>query len=608
MRSPAEMDIIQIEVTNACAHRCSNCTRFCGHHRKSFFMDYPTFRNAVDSLVDFPGMVGIMGGEPTLHPQFAQFASYSAERIKPDCKIVPLTEPIKDLAAYRHQHLITHSHKSGLWTSLGDKYYEHFELIQDVFGYQCINDHGNPGLHQALLITRKELGIPDKDWVKLRDNCWIQNLWSASITPKGAFFCEVAAALDMLFDGPGGWPVEPGWWKRTPHDFADQLHWCEMCSAALKVPHHQANVERDIVSPLMVDRLKAIGSPKLEKGAFTLFDPTHYDPSKYSGTTTDGLSYLPNKDSSLRVAKTNKSIFPRALSFCSFADAIAGIEDFSDWCAIIRDPHQIPTDFIDEFKSTILNPGCSYYFIPAKTNDADTSPDEIAGKADLFLFNHRASALTGFGKLTFGPDMVARWPVGKRVLLRYYPRFESSIHDLRNQTKHPSETCSCPQPSLDTSSHSRLLSDSPGKATNSREAALAARLVIARFLQLRVLYPCIALYGAGTYTTWLLDFLSKSGLYPDKMSKVIAILDDRADEALNLHGFKVLQPSISTLKNADAIILSTDCHQVAMRAQLGRIFGTVLLPVIDLYDGLPGPFQKLTSSIEIHRIQPHRAA
>ena len=50
------------------------------------------------------------------------------------------------------------------------------------------------------------------------------------------FFCEVAGALDMLFDGPGGWKVEPGWWKKEPKDFADQSHWCELCSGCLDVP------------------------------------------------------------------------------------------------------------------------------------------------------------------------------------------------------------------------------------------------------------------------------------------------------------------------------------------------------------------------------------
>ena len=40
MRSPQDMQIILIDITNACTERCSNCTRFCGNHKKPFFMTY----------------------------------------------------------------------------------------------------------------------------------------------------------------------------------------------------------------------------------------------------------------------------------------------------------------------------------------------------------------------------------------------------------------------------------------------------------------------------------------------------------------------------------------------------------------------------------------
>lgn len=62
MRSPKDMRIIQIDITNACVHACSNCTRFCGHHVRPFFMDFETFKRAVDSLKDFDRCIGIMGG------------------------------------------------------------------------------------------------------------------------------------------------------------------------------------------------------------------------------------------------------------------------------------------------------------------------------------------------------------------------------------------------------------------------------------------------------------------------------------------------------------------------------------------------------------------
>ena len=72
MISPSEMKIIQIEITNSCIHHCSNCTRFCGLHEKNFMMTWDKFKHAVDSLKDFQGIAGVMGGKPLLNPQFPE--------------------------------------------------------------------------------------------------------------------------------------------------------------------------------------------------------------------------------------------------------------------------------------------------------------------------------------------------------------------------------------------------------------------------------------------------------------------------------------------------------------------------------------------------------
>jgi hypothetical protein len=116
------------------------------------------------------------------------------------------------------------------------------------------------------MITRKELGIDDKTFKRMRDNCRVQQLWSGTITPKGAFFCEIAAALDMLLDGPGGWPIEKGWWKRTEKDFGGQIEWCEVCGIALETFSRDARDGIDDASPFWTEKLKAIDSPKLKSG------------------------------------------------------------------------------------------------------------------------------------------------------------------------------------------------------------------------------------------------------------------------------------------------------------------------------------------------------
>ncbi len=300
MKSPADMGIIQIDITNDCFNRCSNCSRFSGNHKKIYYMDWDTFRKACESLqtTQFKGLVGIMGGEPTLHPEFEKFVRYY-DSVIPDTMFVykNINEPIDNINRYRRIHWNKYKErKRGLFTSLGPGYAKHFELIRNVFEFQCINDHKSNIMHQVNTITRKELGIPDDEWVKLRDECWLQNNWSASITPKGAFFCEVAGALDMLFDGPGGWPIEPGWWKRTPKDFGDQLQWCELCSFCLKTPYVQSHTNTDLVSPEWDRRLTEIGSKKKR----TIFDINNYDPSDYEMSSDKNEPYLMASDNSRR--------------------------------------------------------------------------------------------------------------------------------------------------------------------------------------------------------------------------------------------------------------------------------------------------------------------
>ena len=220
MKSPKDMKIIQIDITNACQHRCSNCTRFCGHHEKPFFMDFETFKRAVDSMEGYVGIVGMIGGEPTLHPEFERFARYLDSKMPAQYKRKShymrqmQGDLIKTLNKVEIESTFTYCgefgekpsimYGAGLFSAMGVGYKKHYETIQDVFTYQAVNDHTNPMYHEPILVSRKDLGIPDDEWVKLRDKCWVNQLWSAGITPKGAFFCEIAGTLDMLLDGPGG--------------------------------------------------------------------------------------------------------------------------------------------------------------------------------------------------------------------------------------------------------------------------------------------------------------------------------------------------------------------------------------------------------------------
>ncbi len=372
------MKIIQIEITNACINQCSNCTRFCGHYEKPFFMDFETFKVAVDSLKNYKGMVGIMGGEPTLHPEFERLIEYYVSA-RPDVGLsLMFKHPVRDFNTFLQKRLNVPSfRKRGLFSALGSKYYEHFETIQDVFSYQCINDHKNSGLHQPLLISRKELGIPDDEWFRLRDRCGLQNEWSASITPKGAFFCEIAASLDMLFEGPGGWKVEPGWWMRMPVDFKDQLHWCELCSAALAVPANPGAEEIDIISPMLLEKIKIReGSYKVKNNKYRIFDPTRYDKNKIPVSYKHD-PHLGSGDKRVS-SDTNLSLFPKKIDIVFSANKPqdipllpdickvismkqAGRFYFEDWLLVVNDTACFTPAFLKNLSTMIFNPGVLYY-------------------------------------------------------------------------------------------------------------------------------------------------------------------------------------------------------------------------------------------------------
>jgi hypothetical protein len=229
------MDTIQIEITNICRRRCANCTRFVGY-AQPYFMDFDQFREAVDSLADFPNMTGMMGGEPLLHPEFERFCDYALSKI-PRMRL-------------------------GLWTCLPEGKEHLRDVIVQTFGNIFLNDHTRGDvMHHPFLVASEEMV---SDW--RRNDCFFQDAWSAAINPNGAFFCEIAASLSTLFGGRG-WPVVPGWWKRT--DFEEQIQqWCRMCGGALKLRRRPSTDAVDDVSPGNLRRMPTSPRLRIYDGGF----------------------------------------------------------------------------------------------------------------------------------------------------------------------------------------------------------------------------------------------------------------------------------------------------------------------------------------------------
>lgn len=417
MKSPQHMRIIEIDITNACDKRCSNCTRLCGHHKKPYFMDFETFRRAVDSLDGYQGVRSMMGGEPTLHPQFERFVRYLGSKFPRQKN--RLVWPQKDFIEAIHRIELSNARLvddgvprisvagPGIFSNMGASYRKHYEVISDNFQFQGLNDHLNPIYHQSALITRKELGISDKEWPAIRDACWMQNEWSASITPKGAFFCEVAGVMDMILDGPGGWPIEPGWWKRTPEEFGDQLRWCELCGFCLKTFTRDSAEEIDDMSPSWYERLKALDSPKLKSGRYNIIriedGEIAAESKRENKSFSAAMPYIEHYED--RFNKLNSDLFARKFTFASIPDGA----DFGrtmnrllasgeEWIVLSSEGAALTDDFAEKIGTYVLNPGTLHYIDLSKSNDAMfVANAESLDMGYVALFNKRAISLREFG-------------------------------------------------------------------------------------------------------------------------------------------------------------------------------------------------------------------
>ncbi len=314
MRSPADMDILQVDITPKCHLRCSNCTRGVSHYAKPWEMDLPTFESAVQSLEGWnaPGkVVGIIGGEPTLHSEFERISLTFAD-MWGGPKTNNGREPIADLPAFIQRRLFDRSNGRGLWTSLGPGFAKHMEVVLDVYSHFNTNTHEAGGLHQAMWISRKDYcemtGMSSEEWEKNRDACWLQNMWSATINDKGAYPCEVMGTIDrLLYDGKHAWPAEKGWWERKPEDFGAMLELCNHCSLAQPAPSQVDAVERDIVSPENLVQLEMIGSPAVKKERVDVFNESFTE--RRVITTKD--NYV---NDGVRVTPAHRSIMPKRLT------------------------------------------------------------------------------------------------------------------------------------------------------------------------------------------------------------------------------------------------------------------------------------------------------
>jgi hypothetical protein len=234
-------DILQIEITRRCdLFNCSNCTRLLPFRKDSPEMSLDVFRNAVDSVAEWPGIVALFGGNPCTHSQFEEI-----------CRILAMAIP---------------ADRRGLWTN---HLRGHGEIAAHTFGWGRLNlnAHGDPeayrnmdrwfpgrvitgtehaaSWHAAILVDYRDMGLTTSEWIRARESCDINQRWSGIIQQRDGqavgYFCEVAGAIDGVTGDRNGIPVYPGWWRERMPAFASQVRQCcdRGCGVPLRLEGHR---------------------------------------------------------------------------------------------------------------------------------------------------------------------------------------------------------------------------------------------------------------------------------------------------------------------------------------------------------------------------------
>jgi len=311
MKSPFDAELLKIHISTECGRSCSNCVDLAPHIRRPQPMSLEKFDAALAGLNGWlrPGRVlGIAGGEPTQHPDFEEISRRLADYLGLPQRITGRA-PAPDLNEFALRRLMERDAVCGLWTSLGDGFYRHYETILDVYGHLNIESHDCGKRHHAVMIDRADYcattGISDEQWLYNRDRCAYQRANGGAVNDKGAYFCSTAAALDrLLFNGAHAWEAESGWWHRRVADFGDQLSLCDYCALAQPTPAQVDGVGRDIVGRAAWSRLKSAGSPQ----PLELFSENHRLVSSIANDAPFDSGPQP------RVGPAHVSIKPRKLS------------------------------------------------------------------------------------------------------------------------------------------------------------------------------------------------------------------------------------------------------------------------------------------------------
>lgn len=243
--------VLQVHVTRACDKACFGCTQGSNLGGKPVVITTQEYEQALLSLKGYFGVVGMFGGNPTMHPEFEELCSLLRKHVPWEQRGLWSNKLLgKGSTARRTFNPAVSNLNVHLDREAYDEFWRDWPEARSV-----VKGHDTDSRHSPPFVSMSDVGVSEERRWDLIGNCDINQNWSAmlcAVPGKGlrAFFCEIAGSMAMLHAGEEDWPdvgmeVTPGWWQKPMQDFAQQVRtYCHQCGIPLR-RYGQLAVEGD---------------------------------------------------------------------------------------------------------------------------------------------------------------------------------------------------------------------------------------------------------------------------------------------------------------------------------------------------------------------------
>ena len=259
--------IVQIHITRACDKACFGCTQGSNLGGKTGMIPLDLFEQAVVSLKDYFGVVGIFGGNPALHPKFGELCEILRSHI-PKVRCGLWCNHPKGHGSVMRQTF--NPAVSNLNVHLDQEAYSEFKRDWPESGPFGLYEDSR---HSPVYVAMKDVIEDESERWDLISKCDVNQQWSSMIGMfRGelrAWFCEIAGAQSILHQNHPDYPdtgveVTSDWWKKSMTDFAGQVRkHCHDCGVPLRgygsLAQDEAGVEQVSATHMEVYQLKRPG-------------------------------------------------------------------------------------------------------------------------------------------------------------------------------------------------------------------------------------------------------------------------------------------------------------------------------------------------------------